>query len=171
MSVKTGFGGRCWVTAGVWLAAVGYRITGFGFWLQRHGKRWCMPRWSLGQQGFLFYGDHLWESREPWRRLLLNEPCVYCGQAAETIDHIVPQSTGGASSPANLTPACASCNNQKGSMPLVLFLVHYPIGGRRVRSKLQERKLAALRFSGARRGPDAQPVGFNTPRWTSATKH
>ena len=42
--------------------------------------------------------------------------CCYCGcPGASTIDHIRPQSRGGASVLNNLAPACPSCNRGKGS--------------------------------------------------------
>lgn len=39
--------------------------------------------------------------------------CAYCGKTATTIDHIIPISKGGQTEPANLLPACVSCNSSK----------------------------------------------------------
>lgn len=39
--------------------------------------------------------------------------CAYCGKFGDTIDHIVPQSRGGAGTWDNLITACRSCNNRK----------------------------------------------------------
>ncbi|MBK8445700.1 MAG: HNH endonuclease [Micropruina sp.] len=39
--------------------------------------------------------------------------CAYCGGPADTRDHIVPRSRGGASSWLNLVAACATCNGRK----------------------------------------------------------
>ncbi len=39
--------------------------------------------------------------------------CVYCGASADTIDHVVPRSRGGAHSWENCVASCASCNRRK----------------------------------------------------------
>lgn len=39
--------------------------------------------------------------------------CGYCGEYADTIDHILPQSHGGRNTWGNLIAACFSCNNFK----------------------------------------------------------
>ncbi|MFN5192862.1 MAG: HNH endonuclease [Cyanobacteriota bacterium] len=52
-----------------------------------------------------------------WRRSLhqlTDHRCVYCGRASESIDHVFPQSRGGASVTENCVPACLACNGHKG---------------------------------------------------------
>lgn len=39
--------------------------------------------------------------------------CAYCGGKAETIDHVVPKSRGGAHSWLNCVASCAKCNHRK----------------------------------------------------------
>lgn len=39
--------------------------------------------------------------------------CQYCGDDADTVDHITPRSKGGDHSPENLVAACRSCNSRK----------------------------------------------------------
>ena len=39
--------------------------------------------------------------------------CAYCGKSANTIDHVVPKSRGGAESWDNLVACCFRCNNIK----------------------------------------------------------
>lgn len=39
--------------------------------------------------------------------------CAYCGKPATTVDHVVPLERGGSNWPANLRPACRSCNSSK----------------------------------------------------------
>lgn len=39
--------------------------------------------------------------------------CAYCDGPADTVDHIVPKSKGGASSYGNLVAACLECNGYK----------------------------------------------------------
>lgn len=41
--------------------------------------------------------------------------CHYCGEPAETIDHVIPKSRGGTDEPGNLVPACRRCNASKGT--------------------------------------------------------
>lgn len=46
---------------------------------------------------------------------VVSGPCAYCGGLAETWDHVVPLSKGGANSRENLAPSCHPCNRRKGS--------------------------------------------------------
>ncbi|WP_245930423.1 HNH endonuclease [Allonocardiopsis opalescens] len=39
--------------------------------------------------------------------------CAYCGQYAETIDHVVPRSRGGAHTWENCVASCRPCNHRK----------------------------------------------------------
>ncbi|MDD4865679.1 MAG: HNH endonuclease [Mycobacterium sp.] len=41
--------------------------------------------------------------------------CVYCGRRAETVDHVLPKSRGGAEDWFNLVASCQSCNGRKGN--------------------------------------------------------
>jgi len=41
--------------------------------------------------------------------------CQYCGQDADTVDHVVPISKGGNDLPDNLVAACARCNYSKSN--------------------------------------------------------
>lgn len=54
---------------------------------------------------------------------LRGDPCCYCGDPFEQIDHIDPVVHGGSHLWDNLTAACASCNARKCAKPLLLFLV------------------------------------------------
>lgn len=47
-----------------------------------------------------------------------NHTCVYCGRAADTIDHVIPRADGGTSTYANCVAACTSCNRKKGHKSL-----------------------------------------------------
>ncbi len=40
--------------------------------------------------------------------------CAYCGNSANTIDHVLPRSRGGKDSWENLVACCLKCNNIKG---------------------------------------------------------
>ena len=39
--------------------------------------------------------------------------CVYCGQEADTVDHVIPRRLGGNDSDDNLVPSCKKCNLHK----------------------------------------------------------
>ena len=43
--------------------------------------------------------------------------CRYCGEYANTVDHVTPRSRGGDDSWANLNAACQKCNRAKGARP------------------------------------------------------
>ncbi|CKT12837.1 HNH endonuclease [Mycobacterium tuberculosis] len=40
--------------------------------------------------------------------------CAYCGGKADTVDHVVPRSRGGAHSWENCVACCSPCNHRKG---------------------------------------------------------
>lgn len=50
--------------------------------------------------------------------MLAGERCRYCGKAATTADHIVPQRVNGKDAASNLVAACQSCNSKKGGARL-----------------------------------------------------
>lgn len=41
--------------------------------------------------------------------------CHWCGQAANTVDHLIPRARGGTDDPANLVAACGTCNSRRGA--------------------------------------------------------
>lgn len=52
-----------------------------------------------------------------------NDPCSYCGEAADHTDHIVAVSNGGGSHWSNLTAACGPCNRRKAKRSVLHFLI------------------------------------------------
>lgn len=40
--------------------------------------------------------------------------CAYCGDPAESLDHVHPKAKGGLTVARNLAPACLPCNRRKG---------------------------------------------------------
>lgn len=48
--------------------------------------------------------------------------CVYCGEWADQIDHIVPRKVGGDNSLDNLQPICKRCNLRKSARSEAVFL-------------------------------------------------
>lgn len=55
--------------------------------------------------------------------ILLGDPCAYCGDRTEEIDHVRPVIDGGGGDWANLTAACRRCNRLKHRKTLLLFLL------------------------------------------------
>jgi hypothetical protein len=55
--------------------------------------------------------------------VLLADPCAYCGEPSEHVDHIEPGAHGGVDDWTNLTGACARCNRVKGDRWLITFLL------------------------------------------------
>lgn len=47
-----------------------------------------------------------------------NYNCVYCGNPATTIDHVIPRAVGGKSTFDNCVAACLSCNGKKADRSL-----------------------------------------------------
>jgi 5-methylcytosine-specific restriction endonuclease McrA len=58
-----------------------------------------------------------YRSRIPLTRAALmrrdNYRCAYCGQRAETIDHVIPRSRGGTHTWENCVASCTTCNHRK----------------------------------------------------------
>lgn len=65
--------------------------------------------------------------------------CAYCGASGVplNIDHIQPLSHGGSSRISNLTLACISCNQAKGSTPVEKFLDHHPTRLAAIRAQIK----------------------------------
>lgn len=59
-----------------------------------------------------------------WAWHKLKDPCVYCGEPANTKEHILPVSKGGTGGWFNIAKACLECNGKRKSTPLLLFLVN-----------------------------------------------
>ena len=44
----------------------------------------------------------------------LGHNCLYCGEKAEVLDHVVPIAWGGTNDIENMQPICRRCNSKKG---------------------------------------------------------
>lgn len=55
-------------------------------------------------------------------RALRADPCSYCGDVGEALDHIDARDGGGVTAWENLTSACHSCNGEKSKLTLLGFL-------------------------------------------------
>lgn len=52
--------------------------------------------------------------------------CAYCGDPAQSLDHIVPKAKGGATVANNLAPACLACNRRKGHREVISWWREQP---------------------------------------------
>ena len=48
--------------------------------------------------------------------------CLWCGQHATTVDHMIPSSKGGSDLPHNLIASCSECNTKRGNRSAWSFL-------------------------------------------------
>ena len=62
---------------------------------------------------FLYASTPTWSKRGLLRRD--QHRCGYCGQKADTVDHLLPQSRGGLNTWLNTVAACTRCNNVKAN--------------------------------------------------------
>ena len=58
-----------------------------------------------------------------YKEVLRKDPCAYCGEPSDTVDHIQAVTKDGKNGWPNLSGACAVCNNQKANFPLLKFLI------------------------------------------------
>jgi 5-methylcytosine-specific restriction endonuclease McrA len=62
------------------------------------------------------------EQQERWRWDYYGGRCWMCGEEAVEMDHVIAVNRGGSGWPANLRPACRSCNARKRDKPANLIL-------------------------------------------------
>ena len=76
-------------------------------------------QWKAEPKNPITYPKSRWpRSYKMTRRWVLERDrwsCVYCGDAANQVDHVIPKNNGGSDLPSNLVAACARCNNLKGT--------------------------------------------------------
>ena len=89
--------------------------------------------------------------------------CAYCGNKADTVDHVVPRSRGGAHTWENVVSACARCNHVKADRGVAEL-------GWRLRRPPVAPTGAAFRVVGARRlDPRWRPfLGVDDDTWGDA---
>lgn len=63
------------------------------------------------------------ETERIYRQVLMTDPCVYCGEPPTGLDHIHPKSRGGRDGWENRAPACAKCDDAKGTASVLVFLI------------------------------------------------
>ena len=60
-------------------------------------------------------GAHVWKKRRLIVLKMHDWCCVYCGDYADTVDHVIPVEKGGFDSLDNLVACCLTCNSKWGT--------------------------------------------------------
>ena len=70
----------------------------------------------------------VWAGKQMSRRIIRRDQgrCVYCGQRATSMDHLLGRARGGLTQPENLVAACTTCNTARDDQPLEEWLVAHP---------------------------------------------
>jgi 5-methylcytosine-specific restriction endonuclease McrA len=63
--------------------------------------------------------------RYPWAVEMRKLPCHYCGEPGGTVDHKIPRSKKGLTTPENCVPCCSPCNTFRRNMPYEEFLIRW----------------------------------------------
>jgi hypothetical protein len=64
--------------------------------------------------------------------------CAYCGEHADTLDHLVPRHKGGLTVPENLASCCRRCNGSKGAEDIWEWYEAQPFFNQDRADKIQE---------------------------------
>jgi len=59
--------------------------------------------------------SRMWRQRRAIILKMHDNLCVYCGDEAYTVDHVIPIELGGTDHPENLVAACLRCNSALGA--------------------------------------------------------
>lgn len=68
-------------------------------------------------------------TRRSWRQRIFEaweHRCAYCGDPAQSLDHIVPKAKGGLTVRTNLVPACLPCNRRKSHHEVISWWQQQP---------------------------------------------
>jgi len=99
------------------VSGIRVEVANFDTQAMRKGRR--LPNWAY-QRGEL-YGE---ENVKMYVRARDKYTCQYCGEIMPKrleVDHIVPRSKGGPTTPDNLVVSCHDCNQRKGNMTAAEF--------------------------------------------------
>lgn len=96
----------------------------------------------IHQSGFVAR-THRW-STQSWQQALRRDPCVFCGSQSESLDHIRPYAKMGRHGWENRAPACRQCNQEKGTLGLIEYLIHRRNGAMPPANERQERRFPLI---------------------------
>ena len=69
------------------------------------------------------------KSKNNFRKMIFDHwksKCAYCGEHADTLDHVVPRHKGGLTTKENLVSCCRRCNGSKGAEDLWNWYTRQP---------------------------------------------
>jgi 5-methylcytosine-specific restriction endonuclease McrA len=73
-------------------------------------------------EGKRVLGTSQWKKQRERVLVRDNYTCLYCGQPATEVDHVIPRKKGGGHDMENLVACCKRCNGLKGSRSQAAFL-------------------------------------------------
>lgn len=78
-----------------------------------HPHHPVLPKWFMERLNSQPYSDEM----------LKLDPCPYCYQPSDSVEHVVPRSQGGSATYSNKVGACKRCNNQRSSVPFLVWII------------------------------------------------
>jgi hypothetical protein len=57
-----------------------------------------------------------------YKKSLKLDPCVYCGEPSDSLEHVIPQKDGGRSA-YNIVGACKKCNSTRRHTPFLIWMI------------------------------------------------
>ncbi len=158
--------GRMRLVVARWLRAVGSRCRE---WAIRLEAGLPVP---LTLSAFMHRSRGWNEGRNWWRRQQMKDPCVFCGGQAITSDHIKARSQGGPDNWGNRAPACRRCNQEKGAMGLLQFLIIRQPAKWRPVSPIMSQKSSTTTYTERKIAAAKVPVTPVTPPyWVNDMRH
>jgi hypothetical protein len=117
------------------------RACGNDFSTRSGNHTWCTPcrKTQQNREARLIVARHGMKADDfrqagAYREIIASDPCVWCGGAADTVDHIQPIARGGTDRWDNYAPACLSCNSAKNTRTLLVNLMRLANRGQTIRT-------------------------------------
>jgi len=63
------------------------------------------------------------EDHVSFQQACKKDPCVYCLGPSQTWEHVTPSSLGGGDGWDNIARACQQCNERRGILPFLTFIM------------------------------------------------
>jgi len=94
--------------------------------------------------------------------------CAYCGDPAQSLDHIMPKARGGLTVRSNLAAACLTCNRRKGHREVFSWWREQPYWSELGQSRLIDWLTSNNEQSAANPGPSSPGSGKPIPQRSRA---